>query len=196
MPRLRPAYDEFWHPRYNEKQITVRSVAGCPGDEGVFVRYADGLLVFLDMALFIDDARERRFLPERSRLATTRQHVLFESEGGEREAVCSALIRSFYDHHVEFQFNTRDRNLGIEWGDRIFRARIHRRMTQKELAEAAGMLQSAISRLETGRHVPRPETIDRIADALRMAPFEIAAISPRQLPPPFWGRVGPVRGPR
>jgi len=192
----RRKYDEFWHPRYNEKQITVRSAAGCAGDEGVFLRYADGMLVFMDMDLVIHDAKKRRFLPERSRVATTRQHILFESESGEREAVCTALIRSFYDHHVEFQFNTRDRHLGIEWGDRIFRARIYRRMTQKELAEAAGMLQSVISRLETGRHVPRPETIDRIADALCMAPFEMAAISPRQLPPPFWGRVGPVRGSR
>lgn len=178
---------------YNESQVTVDSVAGSPGDEGVFVRYADGLLVFMDLGLFIHQASERRFLADSARVAITKKHILVQSLHDEREAICSALVRSFYDYHVEFQLNTLSLDLGREWGKKLYFARMKQGLTQAELAEEAEMQQSAISRIESGAHVPRYDTIDRLAWALRLTPFEIALLGPENIPPPFWGRVGRFR---
>ena len=43
-------------------------------------------------------------------------------------------------------------------------------MTQEQLAEAAGLPQSHISRLECGKHTATHVTIQRIAEALRTEP--------------------------
>ena len=51
-------------------------------------------------------------------------------------------------------------------GDLIRELRIKRRMTQKLLAEKAGLSVSTISKIETGEVQPQRDTTDRIAAAL------------------------------
>jgi DNA-binding XRE family transcriptional regulator len=46
-------------------------------------------------------------------------------------------------------------------------------LTQEQLAEKAGLLQSHISRLEIGMHAPTKNTIDRLAQALGVRPGEL-----------------------
>jgi len=55
-------------------------------------------------------------------------------------------------------------------GERIRSARRRRRLTQARAAEAAGMLQSTWSDIETGRVSPTVQTLRRIADALGVRP--------------------------
>ena len=55
-------------------------------------------------------------------------------------------------------------------GERIRSARRRRRLTQARAAEAAGMLQSTWSDIETGRVAPTVQTLRRIADALGVRP--------------------------
>ena len=47
-------------------------------------------------------------------------------------------------------------------------------MTQGELADKAGIPQSHVSRLETGKHVPTHLTIEKLAEALETTPSQIA----------------------
>ncbi|MYF23219.1 MAG: helix-turn-helix domain-containing protein [Chloroflexi bacterium] len=48
----------------------------------------------------------------------------------------------------------------------LFRARKLRNLTQHELAQRAGLSQGVVSRLESGGHSPRLETLERIARAM------------------------------
>lgn len=51
-------------------------------------------------------------------------------------------------------------------GERIYYCRIENKMTQKQLAEKAGMADSAIRKYESGRVTPKFDTLNRIAAAL------------------------------
>jgi len=53
-------------------------------------------------------------------------------------------------------------------GERIYFCRLERKMTQKQLAEKAGMADSAIRKYESGRITPKFETLNRIAAALEI----------------------------
>ena len=56
-------------------------------------------------------------------------------------------------------------------GERIRLIRTEKGMTQKEVAERAGMADSAIRKYESGRVIPKSETIRRIAAALNVIPI-------------------------
>jgi DNA-binding XRE family transcriptional regulator len=58
-------------------------------------------------------------------------------------------------------------------GDAIRRLRLARNMTQEQLATAAGLPQSHVSKLEAGKHAPTQTTIARIARALDTTPSQI-----------------------
>ena len=58
-------------------------------------------------------------------------------------------------------------------GEMIRDVRLTRGMTQEELAEAAGLPQSHISRLECGKHTATHITIERIAEALETKPCQL-----------------------
>jgi transcriptional regulator with XRE-family HTH domain len=51
--------------------------------------------------------------------------------------------------------------------------RLYRNMTQQELAAAADLTQSTLSRLENGRRRPRPKTLRRLAEVLGVTPEEL-----------------------
>ena len=55
-------------------------------------------------------------------------------------------------------------------GERIKQCRLERGMTQKDLAERMGISPICISQYETGKRVPKIETIDRIASAIGVDP--------------------------
>jgi transcriptional regulator with XRE-family HTH domain len=52
-------------------------------------------------------------------------------------------------------------------------------LTQRELAERAGLTQASVARLETGKHRARPTTARRLAAALGVEPKELVAPRPR-----------------
>lgn len=58
-------------------------------------------------------------------------------------------------------------------GEKIKNARLLARMTQKQLATACGMADSAIRKYESGRQTPKAATLKRIADALGLPITEL-----------------------
>ena len=54
----------------------------------------------------------------------------------------------------------------FEMVDAIIKARKRRRLSQRELAERIGVTKTVVSRLESGQHSPRLETVYDIAHAL------------------------------
>lgn len=60
-----------------------------------------------------------------------------------------------------------------ELGDRIRQWRLARGVNQKQLAEASGMTQSGLFRIETGQTNPQLTTLQRIASALHCSVREL-----------------------
>jgi transcriptional regulator with XRE-family HTH domain len=54
-------------------------------------------------------------------------------------------------------------------GLRVARLRADRKMSQRELAEAAGITEQALSRIENGVRAPRVDTVRRLSEALRVS---------------------------
>ena len=57
-------------------------------------------------------------------------------------------------------------------GKKLKDLRLRRAMSQRKLAEAAGMSQRAIVDLETDSREPRPSTLGKLAEALGVEPSE------------------------
>ena len=58
-------------------------------------------------------------------------------------------------------------------GERLKRARLSQTMSQRQLAEAAGVSQLTIVILETNKAEPRPSTLGKLAGALEVHPREL-----------------------
>jgi transcriptional regulator with XRE-family HTH domain len=59
-------------------------------------------------------------------------------------------------------------------GDRLRKVRDKRLLSQRELAERAGLSPTTILKLESGRvDEPHPRTIRKLADALKVDPAEL-----------------------
>jgi len=56
-------------------------------------------------------------------------------------------------------------------GEQIKRIRVQKGLTQKQVADACGMADSAIRKYESGIMRPKPLTVSRIAKALEVEPF-------------------------
>jgi transcriptional regulator with XRE-family HTH domain len=61
----------------------------------------------------------------------------------------------------------------VHVGNRLKELRIRRAMTQNELAEAAGIDKNTVNRIERNHTEPRPPTLRKLADALRVDPAEL-----------------------
>lgn len=61
----------------------------------------------------------------------------------------------------------------VHIGDKLKELRIRRAMTQDELAEAAGIGKNTVNRIERNHTEPRPPTLRKLADALRVDPAEL-----------------------
>ena len=58
-------------------------------------------------------------------------------------------------------------------GKKLKNLRLRRAMSQRKLAEAAGMSQRAIVDLETDRREPHPSTLGKLAEALGVEPSKL-----------------------
>jgi len=64
----------------------------------------------------------------------------------------------------------------VRIGDRLKRLRSERYLSQRELARAAGLSPATIFKLENDLAEPHPSTIRKLAQALDVAPSELAPI--------------------
>lgn len=58
-------------------------------------------------------------------------------------------------------------------GERLKQLRLERAMTQDELAEAAGIGKNTVNRIERDHTEPRPPTLRKLAQALKVDPAEL-----------------------
>jgi len=58
-------------------------------------------------------------------------------------------------------------------GEQLKRARLRRAMTQRELAQTAGVAPRTITELENNRNEPHPSTLRKLSVALHVDPAEL-----------------------
>jgi transcriptional regulator with XRE-family HTH domain len=62
----------------------------------------------------------------------------------------------------------------VGWlGSNLRAARLDLELTQEQLADLSGVHATEVSRIEAGKRDPRVSTVERLADALRIAPGEL-----------------------
>ena len=85
---------------------------------------------------------------------------------------------------------------GLLFANAVTLARVQNRLTQAELAAKIGTTNTAVSRLESGRHVPSLDTVQKVSDALGVG-FGVKVRPARQLEieivPAAGGFVGTAR---
>ena len=78
------------------------------------------------------------------------------------------------------------RGVGEDFGAKLREARANAGLTQEALADLTGMSRGAISPLERGEHMPRLDTLLKLAGALEVEPS--ALIADYRYRPPKHGR--------
>lgn len=68
--------------------------------------------------------------------------------------------------------------------ENIKRIRKERGITQKKLGELCGIAEPNIRKYENGKQIPRVETIEKIASALRVTPFDLMGFD-------YWDQKNP-----
>lgn len=66
----------------------------------------------------------------------------------------------------------------VQVADRIYSRRVLARMSQADLAELSGCSRNQIGRIERGVHLPRTDTLVRIAAALGLSVGELLEVDP------------------
>lgn len=80
-----------------------------------------------------------------------------------------ALIKNQMEDEAEVWFPHEVVKANVR-GDSLIRAwREHKGLTQEELANRAGILQSALARLEKAESAPRKSTLKKLADAMEIS---------------------------
>lgn len=128
--------------------------------------FGDGLAGFVTLAdLGIDDLREEIVLESAIVGEGGDTLELTKSSGGLFE-IDAASIRAVLDSDVAFQLTQSASETNAAVGQRVRAAREEAGLTQTELGARTEIDQAVISRLERGKHLPRIDTLRRIATAL------------------------------
>jgi DNA-binding XRE family transcriptional regulator len=93
--------------------------------------------------------------------------VLLES--GKKYEVPWDFIRYICDEKYEFSGKKSGKMSALEIGKRITWLRKSKKLTQQALASQSGIQRANIARIESGRHSPSLETLERIADSLNLS---------------------------
>jgi len=99
--------------------------------------------------------------------------VLLES--GKKYEVPWDFIRYICDEKYEFIGKKPGKNSALEIGKRITWLRKSKKLTQQALASQSGIQRANIARIESGRHSPSLETLERIAASFNLPVARIVA---------------------
>jgi transcriptional regulator with XRE-family HTH domain len=73
--------------------------------------------------------------------------------------------------------------VAADFGQRLAQLRTNKALSQEQVADLAGVHRTAISNLEKGAHLPRLDTLLKLAAALEVDPCHLIQGLPRWTPP-------------
>ena len=131
-------------------------------DEGIELTFVDGcsgLIPFSDLPEVSAGGLEDLELP-------TPYEVILITAGGDRSEIPWDFARHYCDPTYRPRIEAQARLAREDLGSRIRERRETARFTQMELSSRAGIGRVTLTRIETGEHSPRTETLTAIARAL------------------------------
>jgi len=146
-----------------------------------YLRLRDVFLVILDDGRLYQLQRGWLEMLDRSEVAS----VTVDQSGrffvvGQRSGNCIEIPWDLVLYHCEpeykyYQARSSERSPEDDLGRRLKHARQKAGLTQAKLAALTGIQRPNIARIESGRHRPSLDTIDRIAQALGMSVADLVA---------------------
>lgn len=116
-----------------------------------------GIIKFLDN-LLIDSAK----------ISKTGNAIEIFTQDGEIFDIDADVLKSFISEDVRNKINREAQITAVSIGASISIARKEKNITQKELSITTEIDQAIISKIENGKHIPRFDTIERIAKGLNI----------------------------
>lgn len=158
---------------YDEETMDLITVGANEQDNGVFVRFRDGFVAWLDMEEWLPEVDQKEIYPVYVGISPDFTELIVPA-GDELHRIPGHWIRMICEGKARFRGEAWSYEMAEMWGLRIRQARSRLGWHQAELARRAGTSQSAISRLERGVHIPHFRTLERIAASMGQTPFEMA----------------------
>jgi putative transcriptional regulator len=131
-------------------------------DEGIELTFVDGcsgLIPFSDLPEVAASGLKDLELP-------TPYEVILTTASGERSEIPWDFARHYCDPTYRPRIEAQARQARLSLGGRIRERRETAGLTQAELSSRAGIGRVTLTRIETGEHSPRTETLTAIARAL------------------------------
>jgi len=150
----------------------VRAARFAPADGVLWLEFGDGVDRAVRWAA-LSFAPRTGFCPVS---AAAREHghsVLLVDRAGDELTVDSAVLRAEVDATFRDELDHTDAQRRAEAGARLRKVRQARGLSRQDLAARSGIPQETLSRLETGRRDPRPDTLRKLAAGLGIAVAEL-----------------------
>lgn len=165
-------YEELLEPACLKRVLTstdartVTYVSVAPDGDRGWIEFGDGLKsTFSWDDLGLGDVTPR-LLPETATVGDDPFSVDVLNEDGEVFEIDSNAVRVLVDAELARETAGRAAGARNEVGERLRQKRQTMRFTQQQLAEASGLQQSLISKLEKGKHQPTFSTLEKYAHGL------------------------------
>jgi DNA-binding XRE family transcriptional regulator len=153
-------------PKYPDRMLTNAQ----PSERGIRVEFADGCEGVIPFA----DIPEVGSFERLAGLQLNNPYeIVLESSDGEIVELPWDFARAYCDAAYRKRVESTAAAGRAALGERLRRLRKAARLTQEELASAAGVECLTVGRIESGDDSPRYETIVTVADALGVDPTDL-----------------------
>ena len=98
-----------------------------------------------------------------------------ETIAGKTVDIDSSAVRALFDRKHAAELRDKNKSVRLDVGQRLRAARESKQMSQVALAEASGLAQEVISRIENGKQEPRYGTLAKMASGLNLSVEELLA---------------------
>ncbi len=155
--------------KYIERHLSPDSlmeVSYIEKDKGYQVSFNDGVSGFVSLEEMGLEEYEEQLMIDRPAIEEMGKAIeLFSHEGElfEIDALAVKTLLSKPEHEV---VNEQSKETATQVGERIRSVRKKESLTQQELSQNTGIDQAIISKIENGKHIPRYDTLKRIADGM------------------------------
>lgn len=149
-----------------------------PSADRLWIAFSDGLSGFLDWeSLGLTEILNQLRL-DSATVGSDGATVEILTQDGETFEIDGLSIRALLDVNLAKTISERANESDREVGERIRSARLAQGMTQADLGKRTDIDQAIISKLERGKHQPRFDTVQRLAQGLGWTVSELLSEDP------------------